>query len=301
MKPLDVSPAFPRIFHRVEFLSAPNPPEYFSAPPKYFGPTEYSGAAALAWRGILRSRDSQEAYVPRASWTWMSWNEDAFLRIAAASPWKVRYARQLLRLKAWAAISDFLRLYALHEHGGLYADWDVEFIQSPENLIHSFFSDDAHDDAHENTAGGPRALLGFEPYTHSGRGTAQVGAHVAWSSAGHPLWRELYQQYAKCLWTPSMDILPGVLTRLLESRFALPRPRRSSIYYYLPRAVTVAPSDVLYPVAHINAADSDALQNAAHAPQTLCLHWERSQHAHARATGWRSYLHELKKTPRARA
>lgn len=40
------------------------------------------------------------------------------------------YVYQAYQLKKWAFVSDYVRLYALNEYGGIYLDTDVELLQS---------------------------------------------------------------------------------------------------------------------------------------------------------------------------
>lgn len=60
----------------------------------------------------------------------MEWNEDTF--DVSAYP----YAAYCLRSRKFAFLSDFVRLIAVQQYGGLYFDTDVELVRSPDPLLH---------------------------------------------------------------------------------------------------------------------------------------------------------------------
>jgi len=65
----------------------------------------------------------------------MEWNEDSFDITSN------KYVQQAYENKKWAFVSDYVRLYALHHHGGIYLDTDVEVFKSlDEFLVHDFFT-----------------------------------------------------------------------------------------------------------------------------------------------------------------
>ena len=49
------------------------------------------------------------------------------------------YASEAFSAKRWAFVSDYLRLYALYHHGGIYLDTDVEVTQNLDNFLHNDF------------------------------------------------------------------------------------------------------------------------------------------------------------------
>lgn len=50
--------------------------------------------------------------------------------IDANGPWHLPYALQLRRFKRWALLSDYVRLYALLNQGGIYLDADIEAVST---------------------------------------------------------------------------------------------------------------------------------------------------------------------------
>lgn len=73
----------------------------------------------------------------------MVWNEETFDVDSAP-----KYVQDAYREKKWAFVTDYVRLYALIEHGGVYMDTDVELVKPVDPfMIHSAFSgfeDDTH-------------------------------------------------------------------------------------------------------------------------------------------------------------
>lgn len=64
------------------------------------------------------------------------WDESSFDVFSAPL-----YVRQAYEAKKWAFVTDYVRLYALFYHGGIYMDTDVEVIKSLDRfLIHQAFS-----------------------------------------------------------------------------------------------------------------------------------------------------------------
>lgn len=71
----------------------------------------------------------------------IEWNESNFdIHIC-------KYVEEAYERKKWAFVSDYCRIWALYQHGGVYFDTDVEIIKDPEGIF-------------EN------ACVGFETKTH---------------------------------------------------------------------------------------------------------------------------------------
>jgi mannosyltransferase OCH1-like enzyme len=56
------------------------------------------------------------------------WNEDN-------SPMDVKYVQQGYAKRLWSKVSNYVRLYALHEEGGLYLDTDIEAVRNFDPLM----------------------------------------------------------------------------------------------------------------------------------------------------------------------
>ena len=80
------------------------------------------------------------------------------------------YVRQAYSAKKWAFVSDYVRLYALYNYGGLYFDTDVEVLKSFDVFLEQ------------------EAFTGFE--TNDSPVTAVMG-----SEKNHPVFREFLRHY----------------------------------------------------------------------------------------------------------
>lgn len=66
----------------------------------------------------------------------MPWNEDTF--DIEKSP---IYVQEAFKMKKWAFVSDYVRLWALGKYGGIYVDTDIEIIKPLDRfLVHEGFS-----------------------------------------------------------------------------------------------------------------------------------------------------------------
>ena len=70
---------------------------------------------------------SWQKYCP--DWEIICWNEDN------SNISSNRYASQALEAGKWAFVSDYVRLLAIYEHGGVYLDTDVELIKPIDELL----------------------------------------------------------------------------------------------------------------------------------------------------------------------
>lgn len=52
---------------------------------------------------------------------------------------KSRFLRESYRLKIWSYVSDYVRLYALYNYGGIYLDTDVQVIKNLDKFLKDDF------------------------------------------------------------------------------------------------------------------------------------------------------------------
>lgn len=92
-------------------------------------------------------------------WEYKEWNEDNF-NIETAP----LYVRQAYKAKKFAFVSDYVRLWALEQYGGVYLDTDVEVLRPFEPLLKD------------------TAFIGFEESLAHLPGTCMMGceAHCEW-------------------------------------------------------------------------------------------------------------------------
>lgn len=91
-------------------------------------------------------------------WQYMRWDESNF-SIAAAP----LYVRQAYEARKFAFVSDYVRLWALEQYGGVYVDTDVKALKSYEPLL----NDTAFIGFEESKAHMPgTCVMGCEPHCH---------------------------------------------------------------------------------------------------------------------------------------
>ncbi len=97
----------------------------------------------------------------------IEWNEDNF------DINENQYVKEAYEAKKWAFVSDYVRLWALREHGGIYLDTDVEVFRNFDAFLeHRFFT-------------------GFEKY---GNAISPITA-IMGAEAKHPLLDHLLDEY----------------------------------------------------------------------------------------------------------
>ena len=81
-------------------------------------------------QGVIDCIKSWKIYLP--DYVIIEWNEDNF-DIESSIP----YVKEAYENKRWAFVSDYVRLKALYENGGIYFDTDIEVFRSFDNLLES--------------------------------------------------------------------------------------------------------------------------------------------------------------------
>ena len=141
----------------------------------------------LAQRCIL----SWHQHMP--DWEYVLWNEENF--DVAKAP---AYVQEAYAAKKFAFVSDYVRLFALEQQGGVYLDTDVEVLRSYEPLLNH------------------QAFMGFEGNKHRSLGTNCIG------SEAHLLWLKnqltYYQEHHFVREDRSMDMTTNaeIITRYFE-------------------------------------------------------------------------------------
>ena len=75
---------------------------------------------------VLECIDSWKKYMPESEWNYIEINDNTF------DISENKYCQDAYNNRAWAYVSDYLRLKALYEYGGYYLDTDVEVFKSLE-------------------------------------------------------------------------------------------------------------------------------------------------------------------------
>ncbi len=113
--------------------------------------------------------DSWPKAFPKERWTILEWNEsNCDLNCS-------EFVRVMAREKKWGFVSDWFRVQALYEHGGIYLDTDVEVYKSFEDLFAlPGFLGYMYDSVVAT------AVLGFEPHNPFLYELLRLYEHIKW-------------------------------------------------------------------------------------------------------------------------
>lgn len=98
-----------------------------------------------------------------------------------------QYTKEAFEARKYAFVSDYVRLYALYNHGGIYLDTDIEILKSMDALLYN------------------KAFTGFEE-------DDAIAAWIFGSEKHNPLFRELldyYRDKAFVMGNGSYDLTPN--------------------------------------------------------------------------------------------
>lgn len=112
----------------------------------------------------LRCIESWRKFLP--DYKLMFWNEDTF-DISSS-----RFAAQAYEAKMYAFVSDYVRVWALNQYGGLYLDTDMELLMDIDDIVSSF-----------------SVVFGFENQTF-------IGTALMAAIPEHPIMTEFLDFYA---------------------------------------------------------------------------------------------------------
>lgn len=84
---------------------------------------------------VLECIETWKKYMPENEWNYIEINDDTF------DISENKYCKDAYDNKAWAFVSDYLRLKALYEYGGVYMDTDVMCYKPLDKFLqHKFFT-----------------------------------------------------------------------------------------------------------------------------------------------------------------
>ena len=177
---------------------------------------------------------SWKKYCP--DWKIVEWNEDNFDLSTVPL-----YVRQAIEAGRWAFVTDYVRLRALTEQGGVYMDTDVELVKPLEPYLHH------------------RAFAGFESPT-----SVQTGLLAC--EKGFPLFWEFLEHYDHASFllpdgTPDTTTNVQVLTELCRNHGLVCNDRLQTV-----AGLTIYPKEVFCPVDF----DTRLLQKTR---KTVAIHW----------------------------
>jgi mannosyltransferase OCH1-like enzyme len=141
-------------------------------------------------------------------YTIRQWNEDTY------DVHKNAFTEKAFKEKQWAFLSDYARLDALYEHGGIYLDTDMEILQPLNQFLeHELF-------------------LGFESASH-------INASIIGCTKHHWLIKECLAEYKKMT---EYETIPKVVTRVLQRHFSLEQDMINK------DGVAIYPAEYFYPL-----------------------------------------------------
>ncbi len=84
------------------------------------------------WFGTKQIPEDYQGYID--GWKKLMPDYEIMLWNEANSPMHLPYLQAALKYKKWANLSNFVRIYALYHHGGIYMDTDMEVLKSLEEF-----------------------------------------------------------------------------------------------------------------------------------------------------------------------
>ena len=113
------------------------------------------------------SGDKKPALIRKCIHSWKKYLPDYEIRCWDGNSFdfdSLTFTREAMSVKKYAAVSDYIRLYALYNYGGIYLDSDVEVFKSLDPFLdNQFFSGYEYFDKFEIEAGIMGSVKGF-PY-----------------------------------------------------------------------------------------------------------------------------------------
>lgn len=153
------------------------------------------------------------------------------------------FVRQAYEAEKWAFVTDYLRLWAVHEYGGIYLDADVELVRRPDFLLCN------------------RAYFGFEEkkYINTGLG---FGAEK-----GHPILRELMYAYENNPFVRADDSIDNTPCPVRDLKVFLQYGlQQNNQRQMLKEGVCILPSEYLNPYSYKSGKKRIT-------PNTISIHW----------------------------
>ena len=111
---------------------------------------------------------------------------------------KNAFFRECRRRKLWAFMADYLRLYELYEHGGIYMDVDVQVLKSFTPLLNN------------------KVFIGYEYCTRLGEGVVTHGTGVIGCEKHNPIIKKCLDFYSEEIWNSDIYYVPSILTEVFE-------------------------------------------------------------------------------------
>lgn len=109
-----------------------------------------------------------------------------------------KFFKECKKRKLWSFMADYLRLYILYEHGGIYLDTDVQVIKSFEPLLKNKF------------------FIGYEYVPILGEDAIIEGTGIIAAEKHNPIVKKLLEFYENEIWKVDYYTIPNVVKNVLK-------------------------------------------------------------------------------------
>lgn len=105
------------------------------------------------------------------------------------------FLQECYKRKLWAFISDYIRLKALYEHGGVYMDTDMQILKDITHLLEDH-----------------PVFFGYEDEKH-------ISAGIIGSVEGHKVFKELLAFYESDILNTELFTIPKIITKVINDNY----------------------------------------------------------------------------------
>lgn len=139
----------------------------------------------------------------------------------------IRFTKEAYENKKWAFVSDYVRVYVLHNYGGIYLDTDIEVLRSLDDLLNN------------------RMILGTDDRGY-------LTAFMA-SERCHPFWKNILDHYEKSSFVLDDGSLKiEVNNTLLQNELTKYGYRVSNSYQELKEGIKIFPDEYFHVVSLVD-------------------------------------------------
>lgn len=181
------------------------------------------------------------------------------------------FLKVLYKQKRWAFIADYMRLYAIFKHGGIYFDTDVEVIRTFDGLL------------------GEKAFIGFQ--TEIGVSKFPFNTAVIGCEKGNGFIELCLQETEKLQRMKYHPMAaPVVSTEVLMNKYGVDTYKTQRL-----KDVLLLEKDYFYPFSWTETFDESCIT-----PNTLAIHWWEDSWGNKKkniAYYWRSLSRKIERTP----
>ena len=109
-----------------------------------------------------------------------------------------RFFKECYKRKLWAFMADYLRLYVLYNHGGIYLDVDVQVLKNFDDLLDN------------------KVFIGYEYFSRDRDDCVTEGTGVIACEPGNAIIKECLDYYDKEIWNTDVYYIPTIFTLIFR-------------------------------------------------------------------------------------